>query len=80
MLKKSEIARAYIKKFPKHGNRTIAGILCKEHPNLFLSIDNARSAVRYVRGNNGDRHRKRFLKNQTLERMVKQENIIFLNL
>jgi predicted phosphodiesterase len=56
-MKKSELVKQYVEKFPDHGNRTIALLVIKENPNLFTSIDSARSCVRYVRGNNGKQDR-----------------------
>ena len=51
--------RAAIKKFPDAPNRTIARYLRETHPRDFQSIDQARNAVCYHRGNRGDAHRKR---------------------
>ena len=55
---KSDTVKRYIHKFPKHGNRTIAQLVVKEHPNLFPTLDAARSCVRRIRGNhsNAKRH------------------------
>ena len=52
-MKKVDVVRKYVEKFPKHGNRTLASLIIKENPNLFTSLDAARSCVRYVRGNGG---------------------------
>lgn len=56
-MKKSEVVKQYVEKFPEHGNRTLASLVLKENPNLFTSIDSARSSVRYVRGNQGKHNR-----------------------
>ncbi len=56
-MKKSDVVRKYVEKFPEHGNRTLASLVLKENPNLFSSIDSARSSVRYVRGNQGKLNR-----------------------
>jgi len=50
---KSDTVKKYIHKFPKHGNRTIAQLVVKEHPNLFPTVEAARSCVRRIRGNHG---------------------------
>lgn len=52
-MKKSDVVKKYVGKYPTHGNRTIANLIYKEHPNLFPTKEAARSAVRYVRGNQG---------------------------
>lgn len=51
MKKKIDIVREYIEKYPEHGNRTIAQLICKERPNLHPTLEAARNAVRYARGN-----------------------------
>jgi len=48
---KAEIVREYADKFPDHGNRTLASLVCSENPNLFPTLEAARSTVRGVRGN-----------------------------
>jgi predicted phosphodiesterase len=55
---KSDRIKKYIQKYPKHGNRTIAQIVVKEHPNLFPTLDAARSCVRRIRGNLSNSQRK----------------------
>jgi len=52
-MKKTEVVKKYVRQYPEHGNRTIANLIYKEHPNLFTTQEAARSAVRYVRGNFG---------------------------
>ena len=44
-------------RFPDLPNRTIARIAFAEAPELFLSIERARSSVRTYRGLNGKEHR-----------------------
>ena len=52
-MKKVDVVKEYIRKFPEHGNRTIAQLVVKENPNLYPTLEGARSAVRYARGNVG---------------------------
>lgn len=52
-MKKVDVVRKYVEKFPEHGNRTLASLIQKENPNLFSSLEGARCSVRYVRGNSG---------------------------
>lgn len=56
-MKKVDIVKEYIRKFPEHGNRTIAQLVVKENPNLYPTLESARSAVRYARGNIGKKAR-----------------------
>jgi len=55
--KKVDLVREYISKYPEHGNRTIALLIIKENPNLYTSVEAARNAVRYARGNSGKKNR-----------------------
>jgi len=50
-------------RFPDAGNRTIARVLAKEHPELFHDIECARMRVRYYRGVQGSK-RLQSLKNK----------------
>ena len=43
----------YLKKFPETPTLTLAKLAYKEHPQLFLSVEGARSMIRYRRGNRG---------------------------
>lgn len=45
-------------RFPDLPSRTLARVLMEEAPELFVSIDYARSCVRYRRGTIGDKNRK----------------------
>lgn len=56
-MKASDIIREYCKKFPKHGNRTIASAVYKKHPHLWTDAESCRSAVRVIRGASGDKKR-----------------------
>jgi predicted phosphodiesterase len=55
---KSQLAHELCRKFPDHGNHTIAKLLYKEHPELFSSLEAARCCVRRARGSQGELHRK----------------------
>jgi len=48
----------YLTKFPDIPTLTLAKLLIKEHPKAFLSVEACRSAIRYRRGNIGERCRK----------------------
>lgn len=50
-------------KHPDHGNSTIAKALHKNHPELFLTVNQAICAVRYHRGNRGQESRDSAAKN-----------------
>ena len=47
-----------LEKYPNAGLRTVARVLHSENPKLFTTLERARSAVRYYRGRNGNRHRR----------------------
>lgn len=48
----------FCRKWSKHGNHTVARALYATHPEAFSSLDNARTAVRVCRGNQGNNARK----------------------
>jgi predicted phosphodiesterase len=50
---KQKIVREYIKKFPNTSNYTLANKILKEHPLEFDNVENIRTMIRYVTGNNG---------------------------
>tara|TARA_E500000305_G_scaffold70163_1_gene56110 strand:- start:1130 stop:2101 length:972 start_codon:yes stop_codon:yes gene_type:complete len=50
---KQDRIKKYVAMYPNHGNRTVAQLIVKEHPNLFPTLDAARSMVRRIRGNHG---------------------------
>ena len=66
--KVTQLAREYLKKFPKAATMTLAKKLAREHPLVFGvddgAIERARSAVRRVRGNMGTKNH-RYLANRT---------------
>ena len=55
--RKSEIAEQYLDKFPNTPTQSIARKMAKDKPMLF-TLEQARSCVRYVRGNSGKFNRK----------------------
>lgn len=55
---RKDIASALIRKFPKHGARTLARALNKDNPQLFPTIESARRLVRELTGQNGAASRK----------------------
>lgn len=67
------IAHEYIKnlckRFPNAGDLTLAKKALKDEPKLFASLEVARSRVRYIRGHNGGRNRKK-LKDKVLVKPV----------
>lgn len=54
----ADIAAEYCRKFPKAGNLTLARMLLRDHPRLFLNLESARTRLRLVRGASGESHRK----------------------
>lgn len=54
---KKSVATEFSRKFPNHGNHTVAKAIMKAHPKLFPSFDAARSSIRSVRGVNGRKNR-----------------------
>ena len=54
-----KIAEEYCGKYPNMPNLTIAKLLKKEHGKLYESVEKARDYVRYIRGQKGDKNRKR---------------------
>lgn len=54
-------------KFPKAGSQTIAKALCAKYPEVFVSLEQARSAVRRQRGATGNRERRYATKTRSKE-------------
>ena len=50
---KDDILNEELKKFPDSPTLTLAKKIYKEHPALFSTLENCRSAIRYRRGNSG---------------------------
>lgn len=55
---KSNLIRNYVEKWPDLPNRTLALKIYRENPGTFDNEENARGAVRYVKGLHGSRNRK----------------------
>ena len=55
---KNEIAVELLEKYPDTPTLTLARMMYEENPALFNSLENARSYLRYRRGNNGVSNRK----------------------
>lgn len=60
---RSQLMADLLGEFPDADNRTLARLLFERHPAEFSSIENARSSVRYYRGNIGDKSRAKTEKN-----------------
>ena len=53
-MNKSDVAREAIVKFPNATTKGLAEMLCKQQPDVFLTYNSARDAVRRIRGEAGD--------------------------
>src|SRR5882724_11762683 len=51
-------AARLLRRFPNTPSKTLARIIYKEHPRLFPNLDAAHQVIRYLRGNQGNEHRK----------------------
>lgn len=51
-MKKHEVIREYLKRFPKHGDLTIAKKIYAENPLLFKTVETVRSYIRNIKGKN----------------------------
>ena len=56
---KGDIVTEYLAEFPDSPSLTLAKKIFKENPAVFTNISNARSVIRYHRGQNGEAARKR---------------------
>lgn len=56
---KKETAQAYNTRFPDTPTLTLARKMYKENDKLFLDVEDARSSLRYARGQHGERDRKK---------------------
>jgi len=52
-----ELAREYVARFPATENRQLAKMLCQDHPQVFYSLNQARTRIRYYRSAQGEHHR-----------------------
>jgi len=55
---KADIVRSYLERFPETENLTLAKVLHKELPKVFMSPEVARDIIRRLRGAKGKRHTK----------------------
>ena len=55
---REQLYKEYSEKHPDTSDRGLAKILSTEHPEVFKTIEHARSYVRYIRGVNGEQKRK----------------------
>ena len=53
-----EITTAALDKYPDLPSRTLARLLHKQHPEIYVSVELARTAIRVMRGAHGQEHRK----------------------
>ena len=53
MIKKQDLVREYLERFPNHADLTLAKKIYKENSLLFTSLDAVRSQVRLIRGHRG---------------------------
>lgn len=58
-MKKADIIKEYLNKFPDLPSLTLAKVIYKDHSALFMSIEDVRSNIRYYRGTSGSRNKKR---------------------
>tara|TARA_Y100000004_G_scaffold35559_3_gene38129 strand:+ start:3995 stop:4978 length:984 start_codon:yes stop_codon:yes gene_type:complete len=56
-MNREDVLDKNLKEFPDTPTLTLAKKIYKEHPELFTSVENVRSAIRYRRGNAGNRAR-----------------------
>jgi hypothetical protein len=52
---KSDVAREYVRRFPKSSKRAIARMLVRDYPSVWLTLNAADLTVRYVTGSLGQR-------------------------
>jgi predicted phosphodiesterase len=55
---RADIVRDYCKRFPNHGNLTLAKAIYEKFKEVFTTLDAVRSAVRKARGSHGEEARK----------------------
>jgi hypothetical protein len=75
MITKKQLAGNYIKKFPSAGAKTVARVLYKENPQVFLSLEQAYSSVRYAIGSSGAKNRKAC--DKSVQRELRQPGNVF---
>lgn len=70
-INKTEIAAEICREFPDAATLTLARMLYKRSPELFNSVEHARSMIRGARGSNGQYHRACGLTRKDVERKLK---------
>ena len=73
---KAEIVRSYLERFPDTENLTLAKILHKELPKVFLSTESARDTVRRLRGAKGEYHSKYTMDKSAFKPLGWQKDVI----
>lgn len=63
---KREVVLEYINKFPNSSKKSLANLIYKENPELFINAENARTIIRYYTGTNGDKAREKILSSNSL--------------
>lgn len=57
-IKKGDIVRPYLERFPNHADLTLAKLIYKENSLIFKDVESTRTVVRYIRGHNGGNSKK----------------------
>jgi hypothetical protein len=73
---KTELARKFVEQFPDVENRTIARMLYKDYPKVFLSLESARDVVRTLRGARGVHHKTRISDKSLYKPLGWQQNLM----
>lgn len=73
---KIEIARSFVERFPDMENRTLAKLMHKESPKVFLSLESARDLVRRLRGAKGAQVNKYTTDKSLFKPLGWQQNIL----
>jgi len=73
---KFEIAKSFVERFPDMENRTLAKLMHKESPKVFLSLESARDIVRRIRGAKGVYHTKYVTDKSMFKPLGWQKNIM----
>jgi hypothetical protein len=67
-MNRQAIVRDYCKRFPKHGNLTLAKAIYDKFSEVFTTLESVRSSVRQVRGVLGEKNRRTGVLNKSLYR------------
>lgn len=60
-MKKTDVAREYRLKYPDMPSLKLARIMYAENPVIWISVDNARSALRFIEGKMGNNNKKKLI-------------------